>query len=238
KNISMNWIVISWYTWALREHPQYRAAAFDSDLPFMGWMGLGRKKNGMEAFLEESYRRRAGLWPDPEKFNLIASNWSIHAPGNFAPPDKACVLTEQFVLPATSYSPAQWKEIEKTHANEIISFWKKFAPNMTWDNVIGYVPITPYFTAKHARNYAPAGNWCVIDLEGTQVGRFRPIPDLADVRNFPIKNLYPCSGGWHPVGSACSHQGYWVYKILAETVFFETPNMEPVGGIEARGFRQ
>ncbi|MBW1945021.1 MAG: NAD(P)/FAD-dependent oxidoreductase [Deltaproteobacteria bacterium] len=223
KNLLMNWIVISWYTWALNERPKYRAEAFDPDLPYVGWLGLGKKENAVEEILKESYLRRAGQWPDPESFNLIVSDWSLHAPGNFAPPDKSCVLTEQFVLPATAYSHEEWKKIEKRHAEEILNFWQRFAPNMTWDNVIGYVPVTPHFTARHAKNYAPAGNWCVIDLESTQVGRFRPIPDLADLRNFPIENLYPCSGGWHPVGSACSHQGYWVYKILAEKYKLKKP---------------
>ena len=82
--------------------------------------------------------------------------------------------------------------------------------------MIGYVPITPYFTAKHAPNYGPQGNWDVIDISGPQLGRFRPIAELADLRNLPIKDLYPCAAGWHPYGGAMSMQGYWVYKLIAE----------------------
>ncbi|RLA94983.1 MAG: hypothetical protein DRG25_01330 [Deltaproteobacteria bacterium] len=214
KNIEMDWIVISWYTWALHEHPQYIGKEFDPAIERVAWLTLGTK--GLESILKESQRRRMGLWPDPEDLQLCIGNWSRFAPGYFAPADKCCVLTEQFVQPAYRYSEEEWKEIEKRHAEEIISFWQKYAPNMTWDNVIGYVPITPYFTARHAKNFAPAGNWCIIDMSGPQVGRFRPIRELADLRNFPIENLYPCSSAWHPAGNASSHQGYWVYKILAE----------------------
>ena len=221
KNLEMDWIAISWYTWALHEHPEYKAENFDSDIKYGGWITLGRK--GLNAILEEAARRRMGLWPDPEDFQLCVSNWSIFAPGYFAPPDKSCILTEEFVQPATMYSDEEWKGMEKRHAEEILSFWQQYAPNMTWDNVIGHVPITPYFTAKHARNYAPSGNWCVIDMCGPQMGRHRPIRELADLANFPIKNLYPCSSAWHPYGSASSQQGYWVYKILAEKYNLRKP---------------
>jgi len=169
--------------------------------------------------VKETHRRLAGEWPDPDDFNLVISSYTTYdqAHDYFAPPGgMATVLTEQFVQPATKYSEAEWKEIEKRHADEIINFWQKYCPNVSWDKVIGYVPITPYFTAKHAPNYGPQGNWDVIDIDGPQLGRFRPIAELADLRNFPIENLYPCAAGWHPYGGAMSNHGYWVYKIIAE----------------------
>ena len=220
RNIRSDFTTITWYTWALHERPKYKAEAFDPDLPYSSWTLAAMKDVG---YVErEQQRRRAGLWPDPENFNLVMADWSIYDP-SFAPPGKACILTEQFVLPATAYSEQEWKEIEKRHADEVVSFWQKYAPNMTWDNVIGYVPITPYFTAKHARNYAPHGNWHVIDLIPSQLGSMRPIPELADVRNFPIKNLYPCSTSWGLLPGAESHQGYWVYKIMAEQFGLRKP---------------
>jgi len=221
KYIESDWTCISWYTWALREQPRYKAEAFDPDLLDMAWITLGRK--GMDAIMQEAARRRMGLWPDPDDLQLIVANWSHFAPGHFAPPDKACVLTEQYVQPATRYSEKEWKEIEKRHADETISWWERYCENVTWDNVIGYVPVTPYFTARHARNYAPSGNCIMIDAVGPQMGKSRPIRELADLRNFPVENLFPCSGCWHPIGSATSHAGYWVYKILAEKYDLRKP---------------
>ena len=215
KNIERDFVNISWYTWALKERPVYKAEDFDPDIKDSQWVILSRK--GVEVMEKEIHRRMAGHWPDPDDFNLCLGDWSRYAHDNFAPPgDFATVLTEQFVQPATRYSEAEWKEIEKRHADEIISFWGKYCSNTTWDSVIGYVPITPYYTANHAPNYGPQGNWDVIDIDGPQIGRFRPIPELADLRNLPIKDLYPCSAAWHPYGGAMSTQGYWVYKIIAE----------------------
>ena len=215
KNIERDYIAIAWYTWALKERPVYKAEAFDPDLKDSLFINLSRK--GLDAMEKEIHRRLAGEWPDPDDFNLVPINSFQFAHDYFSPPgDFATVLTEQWILPATRYPEKEWKEIAKRHADEIIAFWGKYCPNVTWDNVIGYTPVTPYFTAKHAPNFGPQGNWCVIDMDGPQIGRFRPIPELADLRNFPIKDLYPCSAAWHPYGGAMSMQGRWVYKIIAE----------------------
>jgi len=215
KNIERDFVNISWYTWALKEQPDYLAESFDPDVKDSCWITLARK--GVDVMVKEVHERMSGKWPDPDDFNLVIANWSQFAHDYFSPPGKmATVLTEQFVQPATRYPAAEWKEIEKRHADEIINFWGKYCPNISWDKVIGYVPVTPYFTANHAPNYAPQGNWDVIDIDGPQIGRYRPIAELADLRNFPIKDLYPCAAGWHPFGGAMSTQGYWVYKILAE----------------------
>ena len=222
KNIERDFVTISWYTWALKEQPVYKAEAFDPDIRNSCWINLSRK--GVESIEREAHLRLAGEWPDPEDFNLVVANWSMYEHDYFAPPGgKSTVLTEQFLQPATRYSAEKWKELEKRHADECVRFWNKYCENVTWDNVIGYVPVTPYYTAHHAPNYGPQGNWCVIDMDGTQVGRTRPIPQLADLRNFPIKNLYPASSAWHPAGAATSQQGYWVYQVMAEQHSLKKP---------------
>ncbi|MDY6974531.1 MAG: hypothetical protein SV775_19810, partial [Thermodesulfobacteriota bacterium] len=185
-NIERDFVAISWYTWALKEQPVYRAESFDPDVKESCWINLARK--GVEVMVKEVHRRMSGEWPDPDDFNLCIGNWSHFAHDNFAPPGGfATVLTEQFVQPATKYSDEEWKELEKRHADEIIKFWGKYCPNVTWDSVIGHVPITPQFTARHAPNFGPQGNWDVIDISGPQLGRFRPIAELADLRNLPVK---------------------------------------------------
>jgi phytoene dehydrogenase-like protein len=219
KNIDSKMTVISWYTWALHESAKYKAEAFGPDIHGCGQLLMTRKD--VNYVLNEVKRRRMGLWPDPENFNLVVNDWSIHDP-TFAPEGKACALTEQYVLPAMAYTEEQWKEIEKRHADEIIRFWQKAAPNMTWDNVIGYVPVTPHFAAKNCRTFAPNGNWQIIDLTQRQMGKLKPLLELADITKFPIQNLYPCSSAWGSNG-ATSHQGYAVYKVMAERFGLRKP---------------
>ena len=140
----------------------------------------------------------------------------------YAPPGMAAPLTEEFVIPAHLHDEQWWKEKEKQHAEDVINCWQKYAPNMTWDNVIGYVPITPYFMSKHARTWGPAGNWCSIDNIPSQFGKLRPIPELASHR-MPIKNLYATGTAWHPAANAWSWQGYTVYKVMAEGLGLRKP---------------
>jgi phytoene dehydrogenase-like protein len=220
KNIQDHMTTITWYTWALHEQPKYKAEAFDTDIHDAAWTSLCRKD--VNYALNEVRRRRLGLWPDPENMNLVIGNSSIHDP-TYAPPGKACAITEEFVLPATACTEQEWKEFEKQHADEVISFWQKAAPNMNWDNVVGYVPVTPHFTAKHARNYAPSGNWAIIDLCASQVGKMRPIPELANITKFPISNLYPCSAAWTWQVGGGSHVGYIVYKVMADQFGLRKP---------------
>ena len=214
-NMELDFSAASWYNWALKEQPVYKAEAFDPDIRDSCWLTLSRK--GMDVMVKEIHRRLAGEWPDPDDFSLVIADWSRFAHDYYAPPgDFATIVTEQYVQTATRYSDKEWKEIEKRHADEIISFWGRYCPNVTWDSVIGHVPVTPYFTSKHAPNFGAHGNWDIVDINGPQLGRFRPIPELADLRNLAVKDLYPCSAGWHPYGGAMSVQGYWVYSVIAE----------------------
>jgi phytoene dehydrogenase-like protein len=213
KNLQSHMDCISWYTWALREQPRYRAESYLPGCQMATYVTMGKKD--MSYTLNEVYRRRMGLWPDPDSFNLVVNNWSIVEP-SYAPPGMASVLTEQYVLPATAYSDKEWQEIAKRHADELIRFWGKYAPNVTWDNVIGYVPVTPYFAAIHSRSYLPNGAWTVIDAIPSQMGKMRPIPELAVLSRFPIKNLYPASVCWGMIAGASCAQGYQVYRTIAD----------------------
>ncbi len=223
KRLERDWACISWYTWALHERPRYIAESFNPDLPHCEGINLvAAKETGIEDILTEGYRRRQGLWPDPEKLTLEIMDHSIDIPG-YAPPGKHCVLSEQYVLPAWRYTEQEWMDLEKRHAEDSLRFWQRFAPNMTWDNVIGYVPVLPYFTAKHARNYGPQhGNWSTIDNTPVQTGRFRPIPELASGR-MPIENLYATGAAWHPRPGSHSSQGYIIYKVMADDFGLRKP---------------
>ena len=80
----------------------------------------------------------------------------------------------------------------------------------------GVLPIMPNYTAKYSRNFAPAGNWAVIDHQPSQMGKYRPIPELAANRVPGIKSLYCTGTAWHPLAAGNSAQGYNCYKVMAE----------------------
>ena len=217
KNLERNWICLMWYTWALNERPRYNCEEWNPDIWDCQWLALGDMDES--TFVQESYERKLYKWPSKTNLGLAYHGATELFPQDqlIAPPDKNfTVLTEQFVSPAFALSDSEWKERETQHAKDVIEVWNRYAPNMTWDNVTGYNPVTPYYTANMARNFAPAGNWCVLDNVPSQMGKFRPIPELAGHKMPGVESFYCTGSGWHPYGAGHSAQGYNCYKVIAE----------------------
>ncbi|MBI4332575.1 MAG: NAD(P)/FAD-dependent oxidoreductase [Chloroflexi bacterium] len=208
--------IITWYTWALHEQPDYRAAAVLPDInKAMSVMLISKDP---ETLSRELAQRKLGIIPHDLQLNI--TNHSLVDKAR-VPEGKASILTEQFVVPADLLSEKQWAVYKKDHAAEVLSCLGKFAPNMTWDNVLGYAGCTPYDHCKLA-NMAPTGNQFVIDNIPGQLGRNRPIPELSSYRT-PVKNLYATGSAWHPMGMSSCWSGYCCYKILAQDYGLEKP---------------
>jgi len=215
---------IGWYNWALHEAPKYIAAQFNPDINQAMWVGL-HLTNDPDTMTRECYWRRLGKMPPWEDLNVVVWGHSIADP-RYAPLGKHLASHEQFMPPASALSEKEWLELKRRHAEDTIKLWQMFAPNMTWDNVIGYAPDTPYDCCR-LKNMAPDGNWSVIDTVPTQMGRFRPIPELSEHRT-PVKNLYATGAAWAPYGAgAMIDSGYTCYRIIAEDLGLAKPWLEP-----------
>jgi len=131
-----------------------------------------------------------------------------------APAGKHSILVESNSVPVHQRTEREWLQFKRDHADATIDKWQKFAPNMTWDNVIGYYASTPYDAASRMPGFR-TGCAHIIDLRTAQFGRNRPIPELARHKT-PVENLYATGVGFHPFGGAHCFQGYNCYKIIAE----------------------
>jgi phytoene dehydrogenase-like protein len=216
RNLERSMTCITWYSWALHERPQWKAASFNPDINEITRWVLARKNP--QAHLREQALIRAGKMPDA--LQLMIVDYSLTDELRM-PEGKHIILTEQFVLPADALTEREWLEFKKSHAEAVLKLWQEHAPNMTWDNVIGYVPITPYDILELA-NMGPTGNWAVIDEPLYQVGKYRPLPELARYKT-PIKNLYATGSAWHPLGAGAGWQSYNCYKIIAEDFGLRKP---------------
>ncbi|MFZ3252711.1 MAG: hypothetical protein WA133_00330 [Syntrophales bacterium] len=222
--IERDYVCIMWYTWAFKERPRYKAEAWNPDCWQTQWLALGDMND--ETFREEGCERRIGIWPTKLNLGIAYHGESETSPGDslIAPPDvNFTILSEQFVLPAWRLSEKEWKKKETEHAEEVVKKMHEYAPNVSWDIIGGYLPVTPYYTAHLARNFAPTGNWCVIDNIPSQSGRFRPIAELARNKVPGIEGLYCTGSAWHPFGAAHSMQGYNCYKVMAEDLHLPKP---------------
>ncbi len=206
----------TWYGWALHEHPDYKAASSDPDINEATIVMTISKDP--EALLREHSMRRSGRMP--EELLLLTVNHSL-ADKSRAPEGKSAIGSEQFVLPANALTEREWLKFKEAHAKNVMGLWQQHTNNMTWDNVIGYVPITPYDVCGLA-NMAPTGNAAIIDIIPSQMGRNRPIPELSGYKA-PIENLYATGSAWHPFAQGGCWQAYNCYKIIAQDFGLRKP---------------
>jgi len=214
---------IGWYNWALHEPPMYTAAEFNPDINCAYWLGL-HQVTDPDTIARETYWRRLGKMAPLEDQNPVVWCHSLIDP-RYAPQGKAQASHENFMPPASALTEREWLRLKKQHAEDMIGLWQTFAPNMTWDNVIGVAPDTPYDCCR-LKNMAPEGNWDVIDPVPHQSGQYRPIPELSSYRT-PINHLYATGVGFAPGVGASLGEGYCCYKIIAEDLGLAKPWLEP-----------
>ncbi len=199
-----------WGHIATHEPPKYKAASFNPDCDTLystNW-GPNDPEYLVGEHLEELHSRAI-----PSKVHLLTimdSHWDKTR----APEGKYIALVEQHTAPARCFSEREWLQMKKDSANEIVRQWQWYAPNMTWDNVIGIHVTTPYDTQNRNINMRE-GSWAVGAGFAAQMGRFRPIPELSGYR-MPVKNLYICSAACHYGGGIGRSSSYNCFKVIAD----------------------
>jgi phytoene dehydrogenase-like protein len=209
KHLSNHLININWYHWAVHELPRYTAEASNPDIYKANILSL-IDKDPEHLIREHAWRKLGKMPPDS---SVLVWGFSKDDPTQ-APEGKHIVASEQFVLGADRMSKREWLDYKKKNAEYVMKYWQEYAPNMNWENVIGYDPLTPYDCLR-LKNMGPTGNWAIIDHIPSQLGKFRPVPELARHKT-PVENLYATGAAWPFAGGAFSGQGYTCYKVIAE----------------------
>jgi len=208
-------VCITWFQWAMSESPVYSSGGFNPDINgSVGTVIMGGNKDPMRWMRECAQLRMRTDPPDPV---MLAYNHTSHDPVS-SPREGfgATMLTETEALPAYAMTEKEWIAWHKRHADYVIEEIHRYAPNISWDTVLGNLPVSPYTIARDGENWAPAGNWKSIDTNIAQSGGNRPIPQLARYTVPWIKSLYCTGAGWWPGFGATPHEGYNCYKIIAE----------------------
>jgi beta-carotene ketolase (CrtO type) len=214
---------LMWYSFAVHEAPKYKAEAFNPDIHECEWLGLQPDADPIH-IARECQWMKMGKWPPFEDYAPTVGCHSLVDP-SYAPPGKHVVQNEQLAPPAGRHTEKEWLEIKTRYADELIQIWQQFAPNMTWDNVIGVDSNSPYDNLR-MKNLAPHGTMAGIDRTPYQVEGNRPTPELANHRT-PIKNLYATGGCWHLGSNAGASESYNCYKIIAADLGLAKPWEEP-----------
>jgi phytoene dehydrogenase-like protein len=173
-----------------------------------------------EQLCREYAWRRLGIFPPPKDTSTLVVGQSLFDETR-APDGLHKYTIETFVIPADMRTEKEWLEYKKEKVIIEQALWESFAPNMSWDNIVDVFVNSPYDTMRLA-NMAPSGEEHVISAVPSQVGSFRPIPELAQHRT-PIRRLYCTGAAWPPQGIATSWQGYNCYKIMADDYGLRKP---------------
>ncbi len=195
---------------AMHELPKYKAASWDPDCNSVYRLNIMPKdpEYMVERQMRESYNRGFS-----EKLCLFTVCNTI-CDTSITPEGKHLIWAEQYTAPLRYFSEREWLKMKKDLAKELVRQWEQYAPNMTWDNVIGIHVSTPYDVANTLINAREGSGTTNAGLP-FQFGRFRTIPELSGYR-MPLQNLYLCSGDAHPGWGLARATGYNCFKLIAQ----------------------
>ncbi|MGY1602257.1 phytoene desaturase family protein [Geodermatophilus sp. SYSU D00815] len=124
----------------------------------------------------------------------LTSADTIWDPGR-APEGEHLVGVEEFTAPLRLFGSDDWKRIEREVADLLVGEWRRYAPNMTPDNIAG-VRLTMPRDVLATHPDMGEGGYSQGSTIASQMGRFRPIPELSGYRTL-LPNLYTCSSSMH-----------------------------------------
>ncbi len=211
--------ILMWCSFALKEPPIYKAEAFNPDIRETFWLGLGTTSDP-EHIANECRWANLGKFPPLDDFSPIVCCHSL-VDSAFAPPGMHVAQNEMQAPPASAYTENEWFELKEKYVEDMLTVWRKYAPNMTYDNLIGVDSNSPYDNLR-MKNLGPHGNCQTIDRSVFQQTENRPIPELANYRT-PVKNFYATGSAWHPGPNGGCGEGYNCYKIIAGDLGLEGP---------------
>jgi len=205
---------IFWGHICMHEKPDYIAKEWNPDCGEGRWIFFG---DADIEYLDREYRFnnqhiRPGQWP-PRLYlwEGTDSKWDPR----YAPPGKHVSLLEEMAFPASWRTEAEWMQIKKEAPDHFLQEWKRFAPNMTWDNVIEANIDTPWDIMHRSDNFLE-GNWGLISGTASQWGASRPIPDFAQYQIPTIENFWLPNGSCHYSLGLTGWAGYNCYKRMAQ----------------------
>ncbi len=205
---------IFWGHFALHEAPKYTAEAWNPDCSQGRWIFMG---DADIEYMDREYRFRnqhirPGQWP--ERLYLWEGTDTKWDP-SYAPPGKHVSLLEEMAFPASWRTEKEWMQIKKEAPDHFLKEWQKYAPNMTWDNVIATNIDTPWDIMHRSDNFLE-GNWGLIPGLPSQWGAMRPIPEFAQYQIPGIEDFWMASGSCHFSLGLAGYAAYCCYKRMAQ----------------------
>jgi phytoene dehydrogenase-like protein len=194
---------------ALNERPKYITEEKHPEVigSFMHIVGL------------EGYEDLRNLFDDcrtgrlPRKPFMNGATPSFHDPTQ-APPGKATAFMWQLAPYSLWGNPLNWDNARDEWFERQLAVWRRYAPNLTDENILSRDSTTPLDIERHDKNMY-CGDWMIGEYSGDQALENRPFPGWSDYKT-PIEGLYLCGSSCHPGGNITGAPGYNASKTIAE----------------------
>ena len=200
---------ILWGNVAVHELPRYNAQKTNPDVGPQPRLYWGPKDPD---FFASKYQHEIFTMGFPSKLFILTAPDSIWDRTRAAG-DAHTILVEEFTAPRRLFTPSEWLRLKDEFMAALLEQWSHYAPNMTEDNVIAHRIYSPYEVGMSHPDMLEGG-WTEGAMIASQLGRFRPIPELCDYRT-PIENLYLCSSNLHSAAGIGRGSSYNCYKVIA-----------------------
>lgn len=201
---------VLWGHLALHELPVYTKSSAESDLNRIYRLYLAPKD---VTYFEDKYWHEICLMGFPSRINLLVTPDSIWDPSRAAP-GKHNVWIEEITCALRYFSYKEWRSLRDEYVkNNMLPHWRKFAPNMTDDNIIGtriYTPVDLFETDPDMIE----GSFTRQAPIASQTASFRGLPEIADYRT-PVKGLYVCGSSLQGGQGIARGSSYQAYRSIA-----------------------
>jgi phytoene dehydrogenase-like protein len=133
-----------------------------------------------------------------------------------APDGSHLVGVEEFSAPSRLFSRGDWRTIKERFNENLMKAWVRYAPNMTRDNVIAARLYGPDDIQRERPNMVEGG-YSTGSTIASQLGRFRPIPEITSHR-LVLENVYDCSANLHSGSGIGRGSSYNCYQEIARNL--------------------
>jgi phytoene dehydrogenase-like protein len=197
---------------ALARPPRYDAADGAADAALRVLVGV-ETPDELASLWQEV---RAGVLPAPR--GLVAVVPSLFDARQAPPGHHTAVLLQPVPYAVTTSQgggsvAAYWEAQREEYAARCVAAWRRYARNLTDQDILAQVPLTPHDIAVRYGNYA-RGALGMGRMSAAQAGGHRPLPELAQYRT-PLRGLYLCGTCMHPGPGWLGAAGHNAAQIVA-----------------------
>jgi phytoene dehydrogenase-like protein len=201
-----------WGNFAIHEPPAYFA---ESDNPGVGSqprLYWGPKDLDYLHLRYQPEIFTAGFASRPYVLCSVDSLWDCTR----APNGQHIIGVEEFSAPRRLFSPEQWRAVKGRFVENLMRKWELYAPNMTRENIVATRVYGPDDIERERPNMIEGG-YSTGSTIASQLGRFRPVPEIASHR-LVLENVYDCSANLHSGPGIGRGSSYNCYQEIARAL--------------------